>query len=84
MAKESPRLTSELCDASDPSSIHSPIFTFVNVSGSLDDIREDIGRQLREMELENGLVEVIQKKVRLVGVGEVREGGCEVCGTWDT
>lgn len=84
MAKESPRLTSELCDASDPGSIHSPIFTFVNVSGSLDDIREDIGRQLREMELENGLVEVIQKKVRLVGVGEVREGGCEVCGTWDT
>lgn len=56
----------------------------MNVSGSLDDIREDIGRQLREMELENGLVEVIQKKVRLVGVGEVREGGCEVCGTWDT
>lgn len=84
MAKESPRLTSELCDASDPNSIHSPIFTFVNVSGSLDDIREDIGRQLREMELENELVEVIQKKVRLVGVVEVREGGCEVCGTWDT
>lgn len=68
----------------DPNSVHSPIFTFVNISGNLDDIREDIGRQLREMELEDGLVEAVQNKMRLVGVGDVREGGCEVCGTWDT
>ncbi|KGB74365.1 hypothetical protein CNBG_0203 [Cryptococcus deuterogattii R265] len=63
-----------------PSSVHSPIFTFVNVDGSLDHIRNDIGRQLREMELEDGLVEAIQNKMRLVGVGDVFEGGCEVCG----
>lgn len=55
----------------DPNSVHSPIFTFVNISGNLDDIREDIGRQLREMELEDGLVEAVQNKMRLVGVGDV-------------